>query len=184
MKNTVVARNYAEALLGVAAKEKAVEQYGDLMDAIAGAVATTPDVKAVLMSPKVRKDVKQQVLAKALKKLAPESFVRFLQAVVQRGRQGLLSEISEAYQALSDLHFHRVHASVTTAHEPDKKLAAQITKKLEEAVGMTVLAHFHTDKAVMGGVVVRVGDRVFDGSIRRRLMALKRAMLTSGARPA
>ena len=180
MKNAVVARNYAEALLGVAREADAVERFGELIDALAGAVEVTPGVKAVLMSPRVRKDAKQEVLAKALKKLAPEPFIRFLQAVVRRGRQGILSEISAAYQAIADQHFKRVHASVTTAREIDKKLVKQITERLEEAVGKTVLPHFFADPALMGGVIVRVGDRVFDGSIRRRLAVLKRSMLHAG----
>jgi len=184
VKNAVVARNYAEALLALAREADAVERFGELLEALAGAVAVTPGVKAVLMSPRVRKDAKQALLAKALKKVAPESFIRFLQAVVRRGRQGILSEISAAYQTSSDLFFKRVHASVTTAREIDKKLVKQITERLEDAVGQTVLPHFHADPALVGGVIVRVGDRVFDGSIRRRLAVLKRSMLSSGgARP-
>lgn len=180
MKNTVVARNYASALLALARDADAVERFGDLLDSLAGAVAVTPGVKAVLMSPRVRKDAKQQVLAKALKGVAPDGFVRFLQAVVRRGRQGILSDISAAYGELADQHFNRVHASVTTAREVDKKLAQHIGERLEEAVGKTVLPRFHVDPLVIGGIVVRVGDRVFDGSIRRRLQTLQRAMLTAG----
>jgi len=180
VKNTVVARNYAEALLALAKEQKAVERYGDLLDALAGAVEVTPAVKAVLMSPRVRKDAKRAVLAKALKGVAPEGFVRFLEAIVQRGRQGILPEISAAYQAQSDQFFNRVHASVTTAKPVDAKLQKQIVTRLEAAVGKTVLPHYHVDAAVMGGIVVRVGDRVFDGSIRRRLQVLKRSMLHAG----
>jgi F-type H+-transporting ATPase subunit delta len=180
VRNTVVARNYASALLALGRDGDAVERFGELLDAVAGAVEVTPAVKAVLMSPRVRKDAKQQVLAKALKGLAPDVFVRFLQAVVQRGRQGMLPDISAAYGELTDQHFNRVHASVTTAREVDKKLGKQIAERLEKAVGKTVLPHFHVDPLVMGGVVVRVGDRVFDGSIRRRLETLRRKMLTTG----
>ena len=179
MRNTVVARNYASALVALARDADAVERFGDLLDALAGAVAGTPALKAVLMSPRVRKDAKQQVLAKALKGVAPDVFVRFLQAIVQRGRQGILSDISAAYGELADQHFNRVHASVTTAREVDKKLAKEIGERLERAVGKTVVPHFHVDPEVVGGVVVRVGDRVFDGSLRRRLQILRRAMLTT-----
>jgi F-type H+-transporting ATPase subunit delta len=180
VRNTVVARNYASALLSLGRDGDSVERFGELLDAVAGAVEVTPGVKAVLMSPRVRKDAKQQVLAKALKGVAPDVFVRFLQAIVQRGRQGILPDISVAYGDLADQHFNRVHASVTTAREVDKKLGKQIAERLEKAVGKTVLPHFHVDPLVMGGVVVRVGDRVFDGSIRRRLQTLRRSMLTAG----
>ena len=180
MKNTVVARNYAEALIAVAKPADAVERFGDLLDAVAGAVATNPTVKAVLMSPRVRKATKQDLLARALKGLAPEAFVKFLQAVVHRGRQGLLSEISEAYQGLADLSFNRTHASVTTAHALDEALQQKVTARLAALVGKTVMPHFHTDPELMGGVIIRVGDRVLDGSIRRRLQVLKGRMLNPG----
>ena len=180
MRNTVVARNYAEALLETARLEDAVERFGELLDALAGSVDNNPAVKSVLMSPKVRKAVKQAILAKAMKGIAPDTFVRFLQAIVMRGRQGILRDMSEAYQGLTDLHFNRVHASITTAHPMDDDLAKQITDRLAKAVGKTVLSHFHTDPLIVGGVVIRVGDRVLDGSIRRRIQLLRMRMLHTG----
>ena len=181
MKQSLVARNYAEALLATAEKAKAVERFGELLDALAGAIASDPTLKAVLMSPRVPKAAKQQLLAHALKTLAPEPFVRFLQAVVQRGRQGLLGSMGEAYQELADQYFNRVHALVATAHAPDAALTKVITERLTKAMGKTVVAHFRTEPALLGGVVVRIGDRAFDGSVRRRVLVLKQRMLRAGA---
>ncbi len=180
MKNTVVARNYAEALIAVARKENAVERFGELLDAVAGVFATNPSVHGVLMSPRVRKAAKKDVLAKGLHGLASDGFVRFLHAVIQRGRQGLFSEMSQAYQDLADHHFNRVHAGVTTVREADPAFRQLITEQLTKAAGKTVLANFRTDPAIVGGVVVRVGDRVLDGSIRRRLVLLRSKMLGTG----
>lgn len=179
MKDSLVARNYAEALIAAAVKEQAVERYGELLDAVAGVVKADLTVHAVLMSPRVAKAGKQRMLAQALKAVAPEAFVRFLQAVIQRGRQGLLDAMSEAYQELSDRHFNRAHASVVTAHEVDADLVRAITERLTAAVGKTVVPHFRTDPAILGGVVVRVGDQAFDGSVRRRIQLLRNRMLRS-----
>lgn len=180
MKNEVVARNYAEALLAVAQQEKAVEKFGVLLDAVGGVVDSDAVVRAVLMSPRVRKSAKQDMLAKALASVAPPAFVKFLQAVVRRGRQGLFGSMSEAYQGIADRHFNRVHASVVTAHDADAALRKLVTERLTAAVGKTVLPNFRTDPAIVGGVVVRVGDRVLDGSIRRRIQVLRSRMLHSG----
>lgn len=180
MRSGVIARNYAEALLAVAVQAKAVEKAGELLDAVAGAIASDPEIAAVMMSPRVRKKVKQDLLARGLKGMAPDGFVLFLAAVVQRGRQGLLPQISEAYQAIADQHFNRVHASVTTAREADAALREAVTERLSKAVGKTVLANFRADPAIVGGVIVRLGDRVLDGSIRRRIQTLKSLMLHSG----
>jgi F-type H+-transporting ATPase subunit delta len=104
--------------------------------------------------------------------------VRFLQAVVRRGRQGLLGEIAEQYQELVDLKLNRVHAGVVLAEPPDARFERQIVDRLAATLGKEVRAHFRAERGILGGVVVRVGDRVYDGSLRRKLAVLRRRMLT------
>ncbi len=178
MKSTTIARNYAEALFlaAVADGGEAPEQYGALLDAVAGAVQADERIAVALESPRVAKAVKARLLADALGG-APAPVVRFLQAVVRRGRQGLLGEIAREYQGLLDVKLNRVHAGVTLATAPDARLEQQIVERLGAALGSEVRAHFRTDRGILGGVVVRVGDRVFDGSLRRRVVALRRRLL-------
>ena len=176
MKNTTIARNYAEALFLAAQQGPALEQYGQLLDAVAGAVQADERIAVALESPRVAKATKARLLAQALGDLAPE-VVRFLQAVVRRGRQGLLGDIAHEYQVLLDVKLNRVHAGVTLAAEPDARLEKQIVERLTRALGREVRAHFRSDRGILGGVVVRVGDRVFDGSLRRRVAALRRQLL-------
>lgn len=178
MKPATIARNYAEALFAAAEAKKDVERYGAFMDAVAGAVQADDRIALALESPRVAKRVKTQLLQDALGDASPAEFVRFLQAVVRRGRQGLLVEISLAYQKLVDVKLNRVHAGVTLASEPDAKLEKLVTERLTTALGKEVRTHFRADPRILGGVVVRVGDRVHDGSLRRRMAVLKRRMLT------
>ena len=178
MKQTTIARNYAEALLAAAETLGRVELFGRLMDAVAGAVAADESIAIVLESPRVTKAVKARLLAEALSGTAPAEFVRFLQAVVRRGRQGLLGEIAQEYQALVDVQQNRVHAGVTLTGVPEEALQRQILDRLTVVLGKEVRAHFRADAGILGGVVVRVGDRVYDGSLKRRLNVLRRRMLT------
>lgn len=180
MKPATIARNYAEALIAVAEGlgKAQVERFGQLLDAVAGAVQADERIAVTLESPRVPKAVKAGLLADALSDVAPPEFVRFLQAVVRRGRQGLLQEMSNEYQRLVDIREDRVHTGVTLAVEPDAKLRQQVIAKLEAALGKEVRAHFRTDPRILGGVVVRVGDRVYDGTLRRRMNVLRRQMLT------
>jgi F-type H+-transporting ATPase subunit delta len=180
VNGSVVARNYAEALLAAAAAHGAgdVERYGRLLDAVAGAVQADERIAVVLESPRVAKTTKAELLARALEDVAPLELVRFLQAVVRRGRQGLFGEMTREYQALVDVKLNRVHAGVTLAEEPDGRLEQQIVARLTEAIGKDVRAHFRADRSILGGVIVRVGDRIFDGSVRRKLATLRRRMLT------
>ena len=178
MKSATIARNYAEALFAAAEAKKAAERFGAFMDAVAGAVAADERIAIALESPRVSKRVKSQLLADALGDVAPVEFVRFLQAVVRRGRQGLLAEIAQAYQALLDVKLNRVHAGVTLASEPDGRLEKLVVERLSRALGKEVRPHYRVDPQILGGVVVRVGDRIYDGSLRRKLAVLKRRMLT------
>ncbi|MSR07155.1 MAG: ATP synthase F1 subunit delta [Gemmatimonadetes bacterium] len=177
MREPTIARNYAEALFASGEKSGAAEQYGFLLEAVAGAIASDLKVQAVLATPQVSKPQKQAILSKALEGRAPEPFIRFLGAVIRRGRQGMIGAISREYLALVDIKLDRVHAGVTIAREPDEKLKQEISKRLSEVLGTTVLAHFRTDRAILGGLIVRVGDRVMDGSLRRKLVSLRRQML-------
>lgn len=172
MKSVTVARNYAEALFTVS------DTLGELIDAVAGAVAADERIAVALESPRVSKGAKSRILERALEGEAPPEFIRFLQAVVRRGRQGLLGEIAQQYQVLLDLKLNRVHAGVTLAQEPDGRTQQEIVERLTKVLGREVRAHFRADRNIVGGVVIRVGDRILDGSVRRRLMALKRRMLS------
>ena len=172
MKSVTVARNYAEALFAAGAK------FDVVLDAVAGAIQADPRIAAVLESPRVSKAAKSQILERGLKGEAPREFVRFLQAVVRRGRQGLLAEIAQEYQGLLDEKLGRVHAGVTLASEADARTQKHVVERLSKALRREVRAFFRADPRILGGVVVRVGDRIYDGSVRRRLTALQRRMLT------
>ena len=176
MRNEAVARNYAEALFALGEEHGESARYGTLLEALAAAVSDSPAVMAVLMSPRVSKAAKAQLMADALPE-APKPFVLFLQAVVKRNRQGLLDEVAQVYGGLVDAKLNRVRVGVTLAHEADAALRKQIAAALSTSLGKEALVRFATDPAVLGGSVVRVGDRVHDGSIRRRLMMLRRQLL-------
>jgi F-type H+-transporting ATPase subunit delta len=144
---------------------------------VAEGVKLAPEAEAVLMSPKITKAAKAKLIASALPK-APKPFVGFLQAVVKRGRQGLLREIADEYLALVDLKLDRVRARVVLAREADASEQKAIAKALTEALGKTAIATFGVDQGLLGGAVVRVGDRVFDGSVKRKMTTLRRALLS------
>lgn len=181
MRAGTVARNYAEALLMLGQRHEAVVEYGALLEAVAVAVTTEPRLEAILASPRVPKERKKKLLRDALAGRAPAPFVRYLESIVQRGRQGLFHEMAKAYEALLDAHLGRVHAAVLTAHTVDPDLAKEIAASLAKLVGKEVLPHFRTDPRLLGGLVVRIGDRVLDCSVRRRLSQLRYSMLHTRA---
>ena len=177
MRTETVARNYAEALFQLGERSGQVEFYADLMDAVAAAVEQTPRVEAILMSPRVPKAEKARILGGALRD-APREFVLFLQALVRRGRQQILRPISVEYMNLLDQKLDRVRAGVTLARAPDEKLKRAIQDALSRQMGKQVIPAFSVDPEIMGGTIVRVGERVLDGSLRRRMTKLRRQLLS------
>ena len=149
MRQTTIARNYAEALLELAKRAKDLRGWGTLIQSIADAVERDPKLRLFLETPRVDAATKNSVLRKALADRAPSKFVRFIESVVTRRRQMLIPEIAHEYMDLVDAAENRLHANVTV------------------------------DKRIIGGVVVRVGDTVMDGSVRRKLGALKHRMMST-----
>ncbi len=177
MRETTIARNYAEALFQLGERTNDSERFGDLIEGVGGAIEADESIRVVLESPNVTKAAKQELLARALKNRAPDAFIRFLEAVIKRGRQGVIPAIARQYLELLDVKFDRVHASVAMARTPDQELQDAVRKSLSEVLGKEVITHYREDPGILGGVIVRVGDRVMDGSLRRRLKMLRRQML-------
>jgi F-type H+-transporting ATPase subunit delta len=177
LRTETVARNYAEALFQLGERSGQVEFYAELMDAVAAAVEQTPRVEAILMSPRVPKAEKARILGGALRD-APREFVLFLQALVRRGRQQILRPIAVEYMTLLDQKLDRVRAGVTLARAPDEKLKRAIQDALSRQMGKQVIPAFSVDPEIMGGTIVRVGERVLDGSLRRRMTKLRRQLLS------
>lgn len=176
MSYVTIARNYAEALFALGERSGQTARYAELIDALAGAVETTPAVQGVLMSPRVPKAAKARLLGAALSD-APREFVLFLQALVKRGRQQLLRPIAAEYMALLDIKLNRVRAGVTLARPADEALRRSIAEALSRQLGKEVLPSFSVDPEILGGSIVRVGERIHDGSLRRRLTKLRRHLL-------
>lgn len=176
MRPAGVARNYAEALFELGSAKGQLEEFAGLIEAVAAAVAASPEVEAVLVSPRVPKATKAALVGKALAG-APREFVLFVQAVVKRGRQTWFTEIAHEYGALVDAKFNRLRASVLVARQPDAALQQQVTEQLRAVFRKDVLATFLVEPAILGGAIVKVGDRVYDGSVRRRLTRMRRSLL-------
>ncbi|MEO8200637.1 MAG: ATP synthase F1 subunit delta [Gemmatimonadota bacterium] len=177
MRPATIAHNYAEAIFQLGEKSGQAELYAELLDAVAGAIEAEPTVQAVLMSPRVPKPAKSKLLASALPD-APREFILFLQAVVKRGRQGLFRLIASEYMGLLDIQMNRVRAGVTLAREADESMRHSIAEGLRVALKKEVIPTYRIDPEILGGVIVRVGDRVFDGSVRRSATRLRRQLLT------
>ena len=177
MREPTIAKNYAEALLDLAQKDGDLAKWGRLIDQFAEAMNSDAKLAGFLASPRIAGADKNRVLSQALEGQVPATFLKFLQAMVKNRRQMLIPQVATQYHALVDVVENRVHAAVTVAKAASEADQKSIAERLSKVVGKTVVPHFYVNPAVLGGLVVRVGDTVLDGSVRRRLARLKSQML-------
>ena len=181
MRDPTIARNYAEVLLALARKANDLDGWGAMISDVADAVQRDERLRRFLESPRIDAADKNRVLEHAFQDRMPRLFVRFLQTVVTHRRQMLIPDIATEYLALVDEATGRVHAQVTVAKEPSEGERDTIARDLTRAMGKTVVPHVVVNPAILGGLVVKVGDVVMDGSVRHRLTALRNRLVTSRA---
>jgi F-type H+-transporting ATPase subunit delta len=177
---TIIARNYAETLLALAERrggQATADAYARAIDDVAELMRREPRVREFLETPRISSEAKQKALRDAFSRRVPEHVLRFLLIVVEKRRQSLLPTIAAEFHALVDEVEGRVRAEVTVASEPAPELQREIVASLERKLGRTVVASFRVDPGILGGVVVKLGDRVIDGSLQRRVSDLRSRMM-------
>ena len=179
MHEESVARNYAAVLLTLARKANATDEWASLINAVASAVEENVTLRRFLAAPQVSAADKNAVLGKGLGGKAPPMFVKFLQKLVNNRRQTMIPDVATEYGKLLDAAEGRVHARVTVAREMSEADQQAIGAQLSAALKKIVVTHVVVNPAILGGVIVRVGDTVMDGSVRRRLGVL-RTKMTAG----
>ena len=179
MRETTIARNYAETLLALAQKAGDLRGWGGMITDVANAMANDRRLRLFLESPRVDASQKNRVLARAFQDRMPRLFVRYLEALITHRRQMLIPQIAREYLDLVDAVEGRMHATVTVAREPDLETRSVVARELSRTFAKEVVPHFAVDARILGGLVVRVGDTVLDGSVQRRLERL-RARMVSG----
>jgi F-type H+-transporting ATPase subunit delta len=178
-QSSVEARRYAEAAFAVAVERGAVDGWLAHLDALAQAYAN-PEVREAVRNPSLAANVRGSILARVagVELSGPES--NLVGLLLQRRRVGLLPLLAAEFHRLVDRRSGVTGASVTSAAPltPDELRA--LTDRLTELTSGPVRVTTRIDSALLGGVVVRVGDRLYDGSVRGRLERL-RSRLVAGA---
>lgn len=175
MASGSLARRYARALEALAAEERCIERVERDLTLFEQVLAVGDGaLRDALVNPGLTSVERRAVLDEALRRVELHPYVEnFLRLLVDRARFGHLEEIHAEYIRLADEHFGRVRAAVTTAHEAGPALRAEVVRSLETATGKTVIVEFLVDPWLLGGLVARVGDVVYDASVRGRLNELR-----------
>ena len=177
MRDETVARNYAETLLALAERHEGTEAFGDGIQAVAQLLEENPKLRLFLETPRIPDEDKKRVVRKAFTGEVPAQLVRFLLITVDKRRQRLLRDIAREYHALVDEKLGREHVDVTVARPLDDDTLALVVERLSGLLGKRAIPHLRVNPDILGGLVVRTGDTIYDGSVRRKLDDMRKQLL-------
>jgi F-type H+-transporting ATPase subunit delta len=170
-------RVYARALLGAAAKSQAVDQVVEQLTAfVQEGLRKHATLAEVLSSPRITADEKVRVLERLLRGQVHDLLLNFLKVTAQRGRLSDLAEIQQAAVRLRDEQLGRVRVEVRSAEPLSDSQRELIKTQLSSKFGSQIELREQVDKQLLGGLVVRVGDTVYDASVVGRLNALAKSI--------
>jgi F-type H+-transporting ATPase subunit delta len=173
-----VAKVYADALLTVADQRGQAEEVARELRAIVSEVyANRPEVEASLSSPVVKRSAKLPVLEHAFKNNVSDLLFNFLVVLNAKDRLGLVRHVAAAYRNLVDERAKRVRVSVRSAVPLTDAQTEQLKQTIVQATGLEPIIHPKVDENLLGGMIVQVGDRVFDSSVRYQIENIRNQLL-------
>ena len=178
MKSSPIGRRYGKALLDLAEEQKQTERVSKDLADVADTWTKSRELRDLFENPKVPLAARKQALGGLLDRMAVAPLLKTtLLLLAERGRLRNIPEIAAAFQELAELRAGKLRAEVTTAVPMPDAYYAEIQKAIETATGRKVVVVKNQDPSIIAGVVTRVGDKVFDGSLKARLREMREQLL-------
>ncbi|NLY42038.1 MAG: F0F1 ATP synthase subunit delta [Desulfovibrionales bacterium] len=176
MTGNIVARRYAKALFTVAQTQDkgAVAQYGGDLARLAGVLGEAPELTKIFRNPIFTVEEKRGVIVKVLDKVAPCAMVRnFCLLLADKNRLAFLPEINASYGILLDSAQGVLRGKLVTAVRLSDVIQKNVVDKLQKESGKKVVLDYDVDQDIIGGLMLKIGDKILDASIRAQLQILK-----------
>ena len=168
-----IARVYAESLFEVAKEKGNLDEVHEQLDEVADALDSDRDLQVFFFSPYFSSAEKREGIGKAISG-ASDELVNFLELLAEKHRMPALFRIRKRFDELWAKENERLSVTVTSAIELDDKIVKSIGDEIERKTGMTIELDSKVDPSIIGGLVLQVGNRVLDASIRNRLNKLRK----------
>lgn len=168
---------YANALADIALAQGAADPALKQLSDFAAAFAESAELRNFLASPAVNREAKHAVIEKLAARLGASKIIRnFLFVIADHGRTHILPEMVTAFQEVVRQRQGIAEAEVSTAIELSAAQKAEFATTLQRMTGKRVETKYSLDPALLGGAVVRIGDAIYDGSLRQRLNAMRQRL--------
>jgi F-type H+-transporting ATPase subunit delta len=181
MAELAVVRRYARALFGTAQRKDAVDQVEEDLKSVDQVLRQVPLLSRALRAPTIGTARKQELVRRAFATRVGDLSLRFLALVVDRGREDILSDIYAEFQRLANEQRNLLPVQVTSATELSDAERASLAQAVARRTGKQAVLEVHVDPRLLGGVILRMGDTIIDGSVRTRLNQLKQRLLAGRA---
>lgn len=177
MISKAVARRYAKGLFDTAWEMELFEKVAEELDQVVAILEQQPDLRKVLeyggTPAKIKKEIIRNIFAESLSPVV----LAFLELLIDKRRERALYDIRESYHDLLKKHKNIVVASVKTAYPLEPEFEAKLKETLKKATGKNIELQVSVHPELIGGLVVQIGDRVFDGSVTKRLEMMKASFM-------
>jgi F-type H+-transporting ATPase subunit delta len=178
MSVSIVARRYAQALLELGVEQNSLDTIVGELESIAAMWESSHELRNALENPLVPHAAKKAVMNDVAARLGASPTTRnTLLLLVDRRRIKTLPYLARTLRELADARKGVVRAEVTTAVALADAYYARLQAQLEKMTGKRIVVDRRIDPTLLGGVVTRIGDRIFDGSLRTRLQSLRDALM-------
>jgi F-type H+-transporting ATPase subunit delta len=174
MSNLRIANRYAEALMTTAEELHILKDVSDDLTDIRRIIKESHEFQLFLKSPVVKKEKKQQVFEAVFGKMIQPLTLKFLSLLAEKGRVDILLSIIEAFFRLQDETLGIVNVHVKAAAELSAQQTAQLVQRFEDYSKKKVRIDVNLDSKLIGGFIARIGDTMFDGSVKRQLELLRK----------
>jgi len=169
-----VSLQYANALADVALEQGAAEPARKQLAEFVAMYEESAELRNFLGSPAVTRETKQTVIEKLGTRVGASKIIRnFLFVVIDNRRTQVLPEILEAFERVLRQRQGVVEAEVASSAEMNERQKAGLLKTLEQVTGKKIQAKYSLAPELLGGAVVRIGDTIYDGSVRAQLNQLR-----------
>ena len=177
MIDTTLAKRYAKALVEIGREKDALDKYGQDLATLSELVNTSRDFREVLINPVFTKEDKKRIAGEVLAKVETDQMViNFVNLLIDRKRIDQLDGIEQAFREQVDEIRGITRGEVASAEPLDEAQMGRLTDALSQISGKQVLVSAKVDPTLIGGLTARVGDKVFDGTIRTQLSQLKESL--------
>jgi F-type H+-transporting ATPase subunit delta len=178
-KNESAAGQFAQAILELAIPRNLEESVDRELSVIKGIVQSMPTFKLFLKDPSMSESEKRRVLDAGFEGKVCEIVLNALRVMNRHGRLGLIGDIADEYHKRLDTHMGRVKVRLVSAAPLDPDLTEQVRQSVGQALGKTPILESTVNPNIIGGLVLQVGDKLIDGSVKKQIELMKNRLLAA-----